>query len=51
MLQTGINFIQIGHADDLAYLWDIFGLNSGTNLYDFWWSQVHFIKDLDKQRI
>jgi len=30
----------VGHADDLAYLWDIYGLNSGTNLYDFWWSQA-----------
>ena len=30
----------VGHADDLAYLWDIFSLNDSTGLYDLWWSQA-----------
>ena len=30
----------VGHADDLAYLWDIFSLNDSTGLYDIWWSQA-----------
>ena len=30
----------VAHADDIAYLWDIFSLNSGTGLYDLWWSDA-----------
>ena len=30
----------VAHADDIAYLWDIFSLNSGTGLYDLWWSEA-----------
>ena len=26
------------HADDLVYLWDMFGLNDGTGIYDLWWN-------------
>ena len=30
----------VAHADELAYLWDIFSLNSEIGLYDIWWSQA-----------
>ena len=30
----------VGHADDLAYLWDIFSLNMESGLYDIWWSDA-----------
>ena len=28
----------VSHAEDVFYLWDIFGYNDGTGIYDFWWS-------------
>merc|ERR1711879_921782 len=30
----------VGHADDLAYMWDIFSLNMESGLYDIWWSEA-----------
>ena len=47
-LKVRINFVcfllyqdlGVGHADDLAYMWDIFSLNMDTGLYDIWWSQA-----------
>ena len=30
----------MAHADELPYLFDLFGLNSGTGLYDIWWSDA-----------
>ena len=30
----------VGHADDLAYMWDIFSLNMESGLYDIWWSDA-----------
>ena len=27
------------HADDLFYMWDMYGLNSELGLLDAWWSQ------------
>ena len=50
----------MAHADELPYLFDLFGLNSGTGLYDLWWSEAdqlnsdrmlrlwsNFVKELD----
>merc|ERR1712241_1215167 len=50
----------VAHADELPYLFDLFGLNSGTGLYDIWWSEAdqlnsdrmlrlwsNFVKELD----
>jgi len=50
----------VAHADELPYLFDLFGLNSGTGLYDLWWSEAdqlnsdrmlrlwsNFVKELD----
>ena len=31
----------VSHADELAYMWDIFGLNAGTGIHDNWWSQAN----------
>ena len=30
----------VAHADELPYLFDLFGLNAGTGLYDIWWSEA-----------
>ena len=30
----------VAHADELPYLFDLFGLNAGTGLYDLWWSEA-----------
>lgn len=50
----------MAHADELPYLFDLFGLNAGTGLYDIWWSEAdqrnsdrmlrlwsNFVKELD----
>ena len=31
----------VSHADEIAYMWDIFGLNAGTGIYDTWWSEAN----------
>ena len=29
------------HADDLFYMWDMYGLNAELGLLDTWWSQAN----------
>ena len=31
----------VSHADELSYMWDLFGLNAGTGVYDAWWSEAN----------
>ena len=31
----------VSHADELSYMWDLFGLNAGTGIYDAWWSEAN----------
>ena len=29
----------VSRADELFFMWDLFGLDAGTGVYDSWWSQ------------
>ena len=42
---TDVLFRHLGvcHADDLFYMWDMYGLNAELGLLDAWWSQANKI--------
>ena len=39
--KTGVRNLGVCHADDLFYMWDMYGLNAELGLLDTWWSQAN----------